>query len=89
MLVNWLRSLQSAKLYAGARNLIIAWTLVCALSLIAGLLKVLNGLPSPIGQAVAETVTLSFWTTVWLYPTLGLAIIAFVAKPRAKATGGH
>jgi hypothetical protein len=89
MFVNWLRSLQSARLYAGARNLIIAWTLICALSLIAGLLNVLHGLPSPIGQAIAETVTVSFWTTVWLYPTLGLAIIAFVTKPRMKATGGH
>lgn len=89
-MTHWLRSLQNARLYAAARNLIIAWTLVCALGLIAGLLSILNGLPMPVVQsATSQTVTVSFWATVWVYPTAGLAVIAFVTKPRVKATGGR
>lgn len=88
--MHWLRSLQNDRLYVGARNLIIAWTLVCALGLIAGLLNILNGMPMPVVQsATSQLVTVSFWTTVWVYPAAGLAIIAFVAKPRVKATGGR
>lgn len=88
-MVHWLRSLQNRRMYEGARNLIIAWTVVCALGLIAGLLKILNGPPMTILQGtVSQTLTVAFWGTVWVYPTAGLAIIAFVTKPKA-ATGGR
>ena len=89
-MAHWLKSLQNVRLYAAARNLIIAWTLVCALGLIAGLLNILNGLPMPVLQsATSQLITVSFWATVWVYPTAGLAIIAFVTKPRVKAAGGR
>lgn len=87
-MVHWLRSLQNRRMYEGARNLIIAWTLLCALGMIVGLLKILNGPPVTTPQgALFQTLTVSFWGTVWVYPTAGLAIIAFVTKPRAE-TGG-
>ena len=88
-MAHWLRSLQNRRMYDGARNLIIAWTVLCALGLIAGLLKILNGPPTTTAQgALFQTLTVSFWATIWVYPTAGLLIIAFVTKPRAETGGG-
>ena len=64
--------------------------MLCALGLIAGLLKILNGPPmTVVAGTVSQTLTLAFWATVWVYPTAGLVIIAFVTKPRAAETGGR
>jgi hypothetical protein len=76
-----LRSLQKRTMYDGARNLIIGWTLVCALGLIAGLLKIVDALPDPQVTA-AMGITVGFWFTWWAYPVVGLAIIAVIVKPR-------
>lgn len=84
-MAHWLRSLQNRRMYDGARNLIIAWTVLCALGLIAGLLHILNGPPvTTVQGTVSQTLTVAFWATVWVYPTAGLIVIAFITKPRAE-----
>ncbi|HEV2356547.1 MAG TPA: hypothetical protein VGZ23_02920 [bacterium] len=72
-------------MYEGARNLLVAWTLLCAFGLIDGLLKILDKLPMTAAQvAVMKAITVGYWLTVWVYPTAGLAIIAVIVRPRAK-----
>lgn len=84
-MVAWLRSLQKRTMYEGARNLLVAWTLLCAFGLIDGLLKILDKLPMTAAQvAVMKAITVGYWLTVWVYPTAGLAIIAVIVRPRAK-----
>jgi len=81
-MVAWLRSLQKRTMYEVARNLAVAWTLVCAWGLIVGLTRILNQLPMNAPQVLAKTITVSYWMTLWVYPTAGLAIIALIVRPR-------
>jgi hypothetical protein len=78
----WLRSLQKRTMYEGARNLAVAWTLVCAWGLIVGLIRILDQLPMTAPQVLAKTITVDYWMTLWVYPTAGLAIIALLLRPR-------
>jgi hypothetical protein len=82
-MVRRLKSLQKRTMYDGARNLMFAWTLLCAIGVSVGLIKVQDLLAMTVVQrSVVEVITVSFWMTVWAYPVAGLGIIAFVTKPR-------
>lgn len=82
-MIRRLRMLQKPAMYEAAKTLMAAWTLLCAVGLVAILINVLN-MPSAavVQRAVAEFITVAFWLTIWTYVTAGLGIIAFVTKPR-------
>lgn len=85
-MIHRLGALQKPAMYEAAKTLVAAWTLLCAIGMVAGLIKVLDMASATVVQrAVTEVVTVSYWLTIWTYVTLGLGIIAFVTKPRAAA----
>lgn len=83
-MAGWLKSLQKREMCEAAKNVIIAWSLVCAVALIAGLSAAAD-MDNIVTRAFVKVLTIDFWAVVWAYPVLGLGIIAFVTSPRASA----
>jgi hypothetical protein len=77
----WLKSLQKREMYEAAKNVMIAWSLICAWALIIGLSRVAD-INQVVAREFSRVITMEFWLTVWAYPLAGLGIIAFVTRPR-------
>jgi len=80
-MVRWLNSLQKREMHEAAKNVMIAWSLICAFVLIAGLSRTADT-DNVMLRALGKVLTIDFWSMVWAYPTAGLGIIAFVTWPR-------
>lgn len=83
-MVRWLTSLQKREMYEAAKNVMVAWSLICALFLIADLSRATD-ISNLLIREVAKVITLNFWAFVWMYPVAGLGVIAFVTRPRGRA----
>ena len=82
-MIRGLRTLQNPAMYDASKTLMAAWTLLCAFGLVAVLINGLNMASAAVVQrAVVEFMAVAFWLTIWTYVTAGLAIMAFVTKPR-------
>ena len=80
-MVRWLNSLQKREMHEAAKNLMVAWSLICAFALIVGLSRTADT-DNVMLRALGKVLTIDFWSMVWAYPTAGLGIIAFVTWPR-------
>jgi hypothetical protein len=80
-MVRWLNSLQKHETHEAAKNLMVAWSLICAFALIVGLSRTADT-DNVMLRALGKVLTIDFWSMVWAYPTAGLGIIAFVTWPR-------
>jgi uncharacterized BrkB/YihY/UPF0761 family membrane protein len=79
--------MEEAPMYKVIKFLIIGWTIFCLFGVIVGLIAVGSG-PQPTteaekaGAAIGAALGLGFWAVVWFIPTVGLAVIALLVRPR-------
>ncbi len=83
-MAGWLKSLQKREMYQAAKNVMIAWSLICAVALVAGLSRDAD-ISNFVTRAFVKVLTIDFWSIVWAYPVAGLATIAFLTAPRPAA----
>lgn len=64
---------------------ILIWTVFCIIGVIVGLAGVSNMTATneaeKAGAAIGTALGLGFWAFLWLVPTVGIGVIALIAKP--------
>ena len=69
------------------------WTAFCLFGFISGLVGV-SEMPQPTsdaeraGATIGTAIGLGFWALLWFVPTVGLAVIGLLVRPRAQQLEG-